>query len=353
MADGINSLIATGGGYRPPAFDYAKAKAGNALVRGQELQNTLMQQQVEANPYQQKLTEQQFQIKKAALDLREYVLKNFGNNDVIEVDIPLLNGKVKGRPSQLGPLAEMVAEDPSRLASPGMPLFLMKNGIGFTEKKPEGWKPATKEEKLGYEKDLAAIKAQYKKGMKVYDSEGNLILDTTGGEQGLEKKTKGTIEEKLLGGHEQLSRMLAIKNEFKPEFQEVGTRLSAAWTGTKAFLGMKIPKEDKTLLTEFGKYRRKAIENINLYIKEITGAQMSEKEASRLRLAMPDPGEHWWQGDDPITFKAKMDDIVNIFRATIARFDYYKNKGLSDPEIISIIKSDKAISLDDIVKRMQ
>jgi len=201
---------------------------------------------------------------------------------------------------------------------------------------------------------LQGIKPEPKKGLKVYDSNGNLIVDTTGGPgQTLTKKVQGAIEEKLLGAKEQYRRMTAIANEFKPEYQEIGKRLSAAWTGIKSRLGKGVSEEDQKFLADFKRYQRRAIENINLYIKELTGAQMSEKEATRLRLAQPDPGEHWWQGDDPITFKSKMDDVLLATRAAIARFEYYRQKGLGDDEITAMINADTAVSLESIMQRMR
>jgi len=252
----------------------------------------------------------------------------------------------------------------------------------------KGYTPKTREEALEFEREKAAVKEKWsasksgldekgkpiffqtnekgetrlvggvtpepKKGMKVYDRDGNLIIDTTGGaEGGMTPKTKGAIEEKIMGGKEQLARIQAITAEFKPEYQETGTRLSATWTGIKAKLGRNVDPADAKELTEFKKYQRKSIENINLYIKELTGAQMSEKEASRLRLAQPDPGEHWWQGDDPITFKAKLDDIEKTARASVARYDYYLNKGLSEKEIKGIINSGTAIPLEALISQME
>lgn len=166
-------------------------------------------------------------------------------------------------------------------------------------------------------------------------------------------KTRGDVEEKLLGGREQLVRMQAIQKEFKPEYQKIGERLSREWTGIKAKLGKNVSPGDASKLTEFKTFQRKATENINLYIKELTGAQMSEKEADRLRLAQPDPGEHWYSGDDPITFKSKMDDIAKTTRAAVARYEYYRNKGLSDGEIKGLINSGSATSLESISSKMK
>jgi hypothetical protein len=179
------------------------------------------------------------------------------------------------------------------------------------------------------------------KGMRIETADGTVIQ--MGGDGDLTKKTIGAIEGKQLAYRESFTRMEAIAKEFKPEYQEVGSRFAAAWTGKKAKLGMSVSKKDKTFLTKYAAYKRKAISNINLYIKEITGAQMSEKA-----------GEKWYQGDDPVTFKAKMDDVLLYSRAAIARYDWYRAKGtLTDPEIRKLIAEDQAISLDDLVDRMR
>jgi hypothetical protein len=191
------------------------------------------------------------------------------------------------------------------------------------------------------------------------DGAGGFSLRTgvpRGGKGGQTKKTTAAIESKQLAYRETVSRLEGIKAKFKPEYQEIGSRLGAAWTSTKAFLGMKdrISKKDKTFLTKYAAYKRRSISNINLYIKEITGAQMSEKEADRLRLAQPDPGEKWYQGDDPITFMGKLEDAVDYSRAAISRYDWYRAKGtLTDKQIEDLVNADQAISLDDLVERMR
>ncbi len=185
------------------------------------------------------------------------------------------------------------------------------------------------------------------------DGSVSIVDGPAGADPGITKKTQGETESKIIDGSEQLARLTAISNEFKPEFQEIGNRLSKSFTGIKAKLGRGVSKEDAQGLTEFKKYQRKAIENINLYIKDVTGAAMSEAEAARLRLAQPDPGENWWSGDDPITFKAKLDDITKATRAAVARYNYYKSKGLSAQSIRELINSGQAISLDSLQNKMK
>jgi len=176
----------------------------------------------------------------------------------------------------------------------------------------------------------------------------------TGGGTGapLSKRVQGDVETKIVAGREQLARMEAIAAEFKPEYLELGSRLGAEWSSLKAKLGSDVSKEDKTFLVQFKAFQRKAIENINLYIKELTGAQMSEREADRLRLAQPDPGEKWYGGDDPITFKAKMDDVVKYTQAAVRRYEYYLASGLTPQQINQKIVSNTAMSLEGIVEAM-
>jgi len=191
------------------------------------------------------------------------------------------------------------------------------------------------------------------KGFKIEsDGKGGFTI-TYGDEKLMTTKTVGEVEEKILTGKEALARLQNISKEFKPEYMETWHRLGAEWTGIKAKLGQNVPQKDAAKLTEFKKFQRKAIEDINLYIKETTGAQMSQTETGRLRLAKADVGEHWYSGDDPITFKAKLDDDIKTIRAVTARYEWYKSQGLSDSKIKQIISNDEAISLDAIIGEMK
>jgi hypothetical protein len=60
-------------------------------------------------------------------------------------------------------------------------------------------------------------------------------------------------------------------------------------------------------LEDYTTFKEDAWDNFNRYVKEITGAQMSENEVSRLRLAIPDPAR-----DGPVAFKAKMTRAIQV-----------------------------------------
>lgn len=157
------------------------------------------------------------------------------------------------------------------------------------------------------------------------------------GAAGVTTKTQGDLEAKLLNAREQLVRLREVAAKFRPEFQEIPTRLGAAWTGLKARLGSgEIKGEDRRLLADFADYKRGALANVNLYIKEITGAQMSEAEANRLRQAVPDPGQTIFGGDDPITFESKLNSVLESAEKASVRYRHYLREGITDPDEMAV-----------------
>ncbi len=154
---------------------------------------------------------------------------------------------------------------------------------------------------------------------------------------GLTKATTTDIEKQLLGANEGYVRLQNIAASFKPEYQELGTRWDNLVTSWKAKLGGAgaVSLEDKKSLTEYAAFRRDAFSNMNLYIKNITGAQMSEAEAKRLTKAIPDPGDTLLGGDDPITFKAKLESAMRELGKAKVRYAYYLKKGIVNVDEIA------------------
>uniref|UniRef100_A0A6M3IZY2 Uncharacterized protein n=1 Tax=viral metagenome TaxID=1070528 RepID=A0A6M3IZY2_9ZZZZ len=387
--DGLNALIAQG---RPaPTFDLMKS-TGNALAIKQA------QQQVDAYPgeqaWQQKVRgrqekqwmaadEQQeltnlatalgWATKAATPEMGKKILADFGYPDIElkfegkNVNFGSVDGdEISGPADQLAPFWDAIKNGDINLSDPAQAMaarsWMAARGISWKQAKKKdtadrplkSWvTPDNKVVNLPNNVTPPAGSVPYSTGMDIeVGPEGTKIR--TGVKPGeVTRKTQGDIETKIVSGQEQIARMQAILSEFKPEYQEIGARLGAAWTGLKAKFGRDVPKEDADTLIAFKKYQRKAIENINLYIKELTGAQMSEKEADRLRLAQPDPGEKWYQGDDPITFKAKMDDVILMARASVARYEFYRNQGLTESKIRQLIKSGEAAPLNEISSRLK
>ena len=190
-------------------------------------------------------------------------------------------------------------------------------------------------------------------GMEITTSDGTTIrTGVRGTPGGLQKPTAAKIEEKQIAANEGLARISNIVKSFKPEFQEIPTKLGVAWSSLKSKLGANLPPEDKARLEEFGVYKQNSLENINLYIKEITGAQMSEKEANRLRKAMPDPGDGIFGGDDPVTFKAKLINTYKKLRMTQIRTNYYLSTGIGEDTLKKLVVSGNVISYEQMEKML-
>jgi len=155
--------------------------------------------------------------------------------------------------------------------------------------------------------------------------------------QEMKPATRKKAEAKLMAVHAGMARLREIIRTFDPKFQQIPHRFWMAITDLKSRLGPKLGKtignllpgwedkvtdEDRKALAKFATFRRTSINNINLYIKEITGAQMSNAEAIRLKRAMPDAGTSILTGDGPIVFETKMLDVHKALVSVSVRLKY-------------------------------
>ena len=145
----------------------------------------------------------------------------------------------------------------------------------------------------------------------------------------LSKPTQNKVEEKALTSSEGLARLNSIQKSFRPEFMEIGTRFNQAWNAKLEKLGQPLSPEDQKSLTEYTTFSRNALSNLNDYIKEITGAALSEMEAKRIMAAAPNPGQGIFDGDSPTQFKAKMDAAINELTLANARSIYAAKVGIN------------------------
>jgi hypothetical protein len=145
------------------------------------------------------------------------------------------------------------------------------------------------------------------------------------------------IQTKQFDTQESLVRLREMADQYRPEFQEIPTRLGAAWTGLKARFGAgDVPPEERQLLTDFAEYRRNAFEAFNAYIKNIAGTQVSAAEEKRTNNALPNPGTGIFSGDDPITFEAKMNSAIEMAEKASIRYHHYLQQGITDPEEMAL-----------------
>jgi len=157
---------------------------------------------------------------------------------------------------------------------------------------------------------------------------GNILLKDRKEQQYGEAATND-VQKKILNAEALYSRIQGMRETFEPKFQEItGRAAGTAYSFLAKLRGAdSLTQEQTKYLTKYSKHRRRGAENLNLYIKEITGAQMSEAEAKRLSQAVPVPGTGLFDGDDPVTYKSKMDDTMRSVTLARARYHYLLRKG--------------------------
>lgn len=145
----------------------------------------------------------------------------------------------------------------------------------------------------------------------------------------LGKKGSADIEEQLLENTALSSRLYEIRGSYKPQFQKLSNRFSTGWSALKEKLGADLSPTERKDLQEYSNFRRSAINNLNEYIKQITGAAMSIPEAERITKAMPNPGQGLFDGDSPTEFEAKLNGVIKQINSAIARQAFIKREGMT------------------------
>jgi hypothetical protein len=140
------------------------------------------------------------------------------------------------------------------------------------------------------------------------------------------KETKKNLEQEILVTSDAVVRLNDISRSFRPEYQTVQRRLGEGWNTLKDRFGRLNPN-DQTSLTEFTQYRQNSLQNLNLTIKAITGAAMSDAEAGRIMASLPNAGTNAWDGDSPTEFKAKLDNTIQQTKYALARKQYALKNG--------------------------
>lgn len=101
--------------------------------------------------------------------------------------------------------------------------------------------------------------------------------------------------------------------------------LGTSWAA-KTGLQKLNPDQAKELYS-YANFRRTTIENVNRLLNEISGAAVSPQEAERLRASQPDAGTGIFDGDDPISFQAKLNGVVADQKRAIARYNFLRQHG--------------------------
>lgn len=168
-----------------------------------------------------------------------------------------------------------------------------------------------------------------KSGMRIeFDANGNPIVTTGISGDGITKPTQSKIEGKQVDIQDTLSRLDAISGAYRPEFQEWGSKARMKVLQTKSSLGQSLTPDEQAQLSDIAGFRSAAFENMSYVLNMLSGAAISPAEAERLKQFLPDPGTGVFDGDDPVTFKRKLDDLDARLRDSISRYRSQKGGAL-------------------------
>ena len=144
----------------------------------------------------------------------------------------------------------------------------------------------------------------------------------------LSKPTKTKVEEQQLNTGDQIARLNNIQFSYRPEFLNIKFRAGQEWNSLKDKFGG-LPEAEKSALTNYSTYKQNSIQNLNLTIKELTGAAMGVQEADRIITSLPNPGTGIFDGDSPTQFESKLNNGIQQAKYALARKQYALKNGLN------------------------
>lgn len=117
----------------------------------------------------------------------------------------------------------------------------------------------------------------------------------------LGKTQAGKAQERVANVDDQLALLAQVESLFRPEFLTIAGKAKGLTLKSLEKAGVELSQAHRDFLGDKADFASAAIEVINAGIKLMTGAQMSEKEAERLRKQFPDP-----ENDSPTEFIRKL-----------------------------------------------
>ncbi len=147
------------------------------------------------------------------------------------------------------------------------------------------------------------------KGMKIYGQDGNLIVDTSGGE--MSKKTMGALEGGTMGDYETLHQLEEIKSVYDDKFLTYSGKATGWFNKIKEKSGFELSENDKEFIGTKKKFDQRVNQFFNSYRKLITGAAASVQELASLKEAVLNVDQ------SPTEFKAAYDDMVQGYQRSI------------------------------------
>lgn len=148
------------------------------------------------------------------------------------------------------------------------------------------------------------------------------------GKMNLQAPLINDLQSKVAHGVENLARLNEIKRMYNPDFQTIETQIAIGANSLmdrSKTLRSNLSEGQRQRIGDFNAYRVNAYNHINQYVKDITGAQMSEAEAQRLIKALPSV-----ESDGPTSFTAKLNESIRLGKLAVVRHNWLLRNNLND-----------------------
>ena len=161
-----------------------------------------------------------------------------------------------------------------------------------------------------------AIVGYINKGKALEGGVGNLTLG---------KEAGNLVDKDLLGLGRSRMNFQTTMEQFKPEYLTRPYQLKmAALAETEKLNPSSLNDLQRSDLAGYSAFTKNAMNNLNEYINQITGAAVGAgDEEKRLRAAIPDP-----QKDSPTEFVSKTNEALRLGKLFEVRLSYVKKNGL-------------------------
>lgn len=220
-------------------------------------------------------------------------------------------------PATAGMQPQEPAGDPMLIrtqAAPGQPQAPGQPRHDPMVQTPAGPMPASKARMLGF---LLAYRGKGDAGKMIADP-----ADPTK----LPKEALNEIGKDEVKLTESLGRMREISRQFRPEFltfEEQAKQYGVSWLDKFDATRSKLTPEQIQQHAQYTAFRRDTVDNLNRYIKEITGAAMGVEEAKRIISAQPN------MDDGPTAFIAKIKATQRAAELAVARARLLRRDGFN------------------------
>jgi hypothetical protein len=152
----------------------------------------------------------------------------------------------------------------------------------------------------------------------------NVTVNSGALEPDLDKTVKKGLQETVLNSDVQLDLLHEIEAGFRPEFLQLKGQLKKSILETGEYLGKELSDQERQFVVDSTTFLSDTAENLNLYIKNISGAAVSAQEAERLAIAQPTAD------DSPTEYWAKLQGRIKKVNLARARANLALELGITD-----------------------